>query len=252
HTLEHQVISGQGAPPARGYYLVVAVLLALTIGAMLAIPRFRSHPAEAQSAIASSEVTPSEPRSATTTAPLQVTPPDSAPAKPQPKTQAAQVEPKSAVPQSKQAPSQEPKQLSAPKHPKGELTAANTSPAALKSVVASAPFVPDREASIKAGAVTPGEVLNQVLPEVSNKSRSTIRGTVRTVIKVHVDTSGSVSAAEIASGGSRFFANAALDAAKQWDFAPAKVDGHAVPSEWLLHFDFTPGDTKVKPLPTKP
>src|SRR5262249_19000534 len=95
HTLEHQVISGQGAPPARGYYLVVAVLLALTIGAMLAIPRFRSHPAEAQSAIASSEVTPSEPRSATTTAPLQVTPPDSvsakpdsAPAKPQPKTQA--------------------------------------------------------------------------------------------------------------------------------------------------------------------
>src|SRR5262249_45168181 len=90
HTLEHQVISGQGAPPARGYYLVVAVLLALTIGAMLAIPRFRSHQAEAQSTIASSETTPTQPRSATTTAPLQVTPPAPAgvPEKSQPKTQA--------------------------------------------------------------------------------------------------------------------------------------------------------------------
>jgi TonB family protein len=93
---------------------------------------------------------------------------------------------------------------------------------------------------------------NQVLPEVSEKSRTTIHGTVRTVIKVHVDTAGSVSTAQIASGGSRFFANAALDAAKQWDFAPAKVDGHAVASEWLLHFDFTPTGTKVTPLPTKP
>src|SRR5262249_29295652 len=134
---------------------------------------------------------------------------------------------------------------------KTELSAANSAPASLKAPVSrtarvtAAPFVPDREASIKAGAVTPGEVLNQILPDVSSKSRNTIHGTVRTVIKVHVDTAGSVSAAEIASGGSRFFASAALDAAKQWDFAPAKVDGHAVPSEWLLHFDFTPSDTKV-------
>src|SRR5262249_4534856 len=126
---------------------------------------------------------------------------------------------------------------------KTELSAANSAPATLKSPVpratpvTAAPFVPDREASIKAGAVTPGEVLNRVLPEVCGQSRSSIHGTVRTVIKVHVDTAGSVLTAQIASGGSRFFANAALDAAKQWDFAPAKVDGHAVPSEWLLHFD---------------
>ena len=138
------------------------------------------------------------------------------------------------------------------------MRAANSAPASLKSAVPrsapvkAAPFVPDREASIKAGAVAPGEVLNQILPDISNKSRSTIHGTVRTVIKVHVDTAGSVSAAEIASGGSHFFAKAALDAARQWDFAPAKVDGHAVPSEWLLHFDFTPSDTKVTSLPTKP
>ena len=46
------------------------------------------------------------------------------------------------------------------------------------------------------------------------------------------------------------FATAALDAAKQWDFAPAKIDGHVVPSEWLLHFDFTPAGTKVTPLAT--
>src|SRR5262249_41706078 len=69
HTLEHQVISGQGAPPARGYYLVVAVLLALTIGAMLAIPRFRSHQAEAQSSFAPSDTTQHHPSRETTTAP---------------------------------------------------------------------------------------------------------------------------------------------------------------------------------------
>ena len=248
HALDHQVISGQQAP-ARGYYLVVAVILALTIGGMLAIPRFRGHQTEAQSTIASEPSQP-EPQSVTTTAPVTITPP--APPISQPKAQAPAEQKPAAAPQTKPAAAQASVQASVPKQSKGELSAANTSPASLKSAVSAAPFVPDREASIKAGAVTPGEVLNQILPDVSSKSRSTIRGTVRTVIKVRVDTAGSVSSAEIASGGSRFFAVAALDAAKQWDFAPAKVDGHAVPSEWLLHFDFTPSDTKVTSLPTKP
>src|SRR5262249_13036489 len=38
--LANQVIS-EPKSPARGYYILVAVILALTIGAMLAIPRFR-------------------------------------------------------------------------------------------------------------------------------------------------------------------------------------------------------------------
>jgi TonB family protein len=262
--LDNQVLSGP-RKPARGYYLLAAVLLALTVGAMLGIPRFRGHQAEAESTTASTSDQPGT-QSSTSPEASKIAPGVSADL--QPKPQPA-VEPKSAAPQhspyspttphSNPPSTEDSASATVSKQPvKTELSAANSAPASLKSPVPSsapvtaAPFVPDREASIKAGAVTPGEVLNQIVPDISSKSRNTIHGTVRTVIKVHVDTAGSVSAAEIASGGSRFFANAALDAAKQWDFAPAKVDGHPVPSEWLLHFDFTPSDTKVTSLPTKP
>jgi len=269
--LDNQVLSSP-RKPARGYYLFAAVVLALTVGAMLVIPRFRGHQAEAESTTASASDQPGT-QSSTSSEASKTAPGVSADS--QPKPQPA-VEPKSAAPQhspySPTTPHSNPPStedsasataskppVKADKQPfKTELSAANSAPASLKSPVPSsapvtaAPFVPDREASIKAGAVTPGEVLNQIVPDVSSKSRNTIHGMVRTVIKVHVDTAGSVSAAEIASGSSRFFANAALDAAKRWEFAPAKVDGHPVPSEWLLHFDFTPSDTKVTSLPTKP
>jgi TonB family protein len=262
--LDNQVLSGP-RKPARGYYLFAALVVALTIGAMLAIPRFRSHQAEAENTTASTSGEAGAQPATSADASKTATP---VPSDSQPKSEPS-VDPKSAVPShspyspttphSKVPSTEDSAAATAGKQPgKTELSAANSAPASLKSPlpgtapVTAPPFVPDREASIKAGAVTPGEVLNQVLPEVSEKSRTTIHGTVRTVIKVHVDTAGSVSTAQIASGGSRFFANAALDAAKQWDFAPAKVDGHAVASEWLLHFDFTPTGTKVTPLPTKP
>jgi TonB family protein len=100
--------------------------------------------------------------------------------------------------------------------------------------------------------VTQGEALNQVLPEVSDRSRSTIHGTVRVIIKVHVDSSGSVSGAEVASSPSKFFADSALQAARRWDFAPAKIGGQNVASDWLVRFDFTQSDTQVFPAQTKP
>ena len=98
-----------------------------------------------------------------------------------------------------------------------------------------------------------GEVLNQVLPEVSDKARSTIWGTVRVAVKVHVDPTGNVTGAELNSPGpSRFFADKALEAAKDWDFVPAKLDGHNVASEWIIRFHFTQSDTKVYPAETTP
>jgi TonB family protein len=272
--LDHQVIAGKKSP-GGGYYLVVAVVLALTIGALLVIPRFRSTQSDPGASIA-----PSEPsvQPSTSSTPTKSSP--GAPAKPQPKIEQKQSAPKSnqapqrsalePTPNPKQNVTQESKaaqqtadagKQSQQPPQKERLTSAAASPASLKSAVPrsdsprepeTAPFVADREASIKSGAITPGEALNQILPEISDKSRSTIHGTVRSVIKVHVNADGSVSLAEVASGPSKFFSSAALDAAKRWDFAPAKIDGHAVPSEWLLHFDFTQSDTKVTPLPTKP
>jgi TonB family protein len=103
------------------------------------------------------------------------------------------------------------------------------------------------------GSVAQGEVLNQVLPEVSSGALATIRGTVRVTVKLHVDAAGNISSAELFSPGpSKYFADQALQAAHRWDFAPAKVDGHAVPSDWLVRFEFTPSITKVHPTQSTP
>jgi TonB family protein len=93
-----------------------------------------------------------------------------------------------------------------------------------------------------------GEVLDQVLPEVSQKARDTIHGKVRVVVRVHVDPSGNVSAADLDSPSpSKFFADLALQAARRWEFQSPEADGHSLPSEWLLRFEFTPTDTQVFP-----
>ncbi len=98
-----------------------------------------------------------------------------------------------------------------------------------------------------------GEVLDQVLPDVSEKARATIHGKVRVSVKVHVDPSGGVSAAEFDSPGpSQFFADLALQAARKWAFTPPEVNGKSVASEWRLRFEFSPKDTKVTPTQTAP
>lgn len=98
-----------------------------------------------------------------------------------------------------------------------------------------------------------GEVLDQVLPDVSEKAKATIQGRVRVTVRVHVDPSGSVAGADLDSPGpSRYFADLALQAARKWAFSSPEVDGHSVPSEWLLRFEFTQKDTKVTPSQTAP
>jgi len=98
-----------------------------------------------------------------------------------------------------------------------------------------------------------GEVLDQVLPEVSDKARSTIHGTVRVAVRVHVDPAGNVASAELdAPGPSSFFADLALKAARRWEFTSPEVNGHSVPSEWLIHFHITSSGTKAIPTQTAP
>jgi TonB family protein len=84
-----------------------------------------------------------------------------------------------------------------------------------------------------------GQVVHQALPEVSQKARDTIYGKVRVSVKVSVDPSGKVTAAAFeAPGPSKYFADAALSAARRWTFAPAKSNGENVASQWLLRFEF--------------
>jgi TonB family protein len=98
-------------------------------------------------------------------------------------------------------------------------------------------------------------IVKQVLPDVPAKARDTIRGKVAVGILVKVDDAGSVLDAKNASpASSRFFSNLALQAARQWKFAPANPDRSAGTREWKLRFSFFPDPDRpvtVQVTPTR-
>ena len=102
-------------------------------------------------------------------------------------------------------------------------------------------------------SLTPGQVAQQVVPDVPKSARDTIRGTVRVGVRISVDSAGNVTEAELDSPGpSKYFAHLALEAAQQWTFEPPKVEGRSVLSDWLLRFQFTEQGTKVIPVQSDP
>jgi TonB family protein len=126
------------------------------------------------------------------------------------------------------------------------------------SVAASPPTIQQEVQSEVGGATTavdlvPGEVLQRVLPEVPQSARRTIQGTIIVSVRVSLDSSGAVTEAEFDSpGSSKYFARLALEAARAWKFAPPRVAGHNVLSDWILRFQFTKHATKVLPTQTAP
>jgi TonB family protein len=262
HTVENQLIAGRKAS-YRSYYILVAVLVTLTLGAMLAIPRLRDRQTEpdSTSAPAHPAVQPDAPLTPAKVKPPAVSSPEPAAPQKQASPQRSLPGPaqRSAVQPEQSSPQESVKAASEKQFIKKEKPSTDSEPAPAVAnpslSLRSEPVPADSSTSAAvapSGSVTQGEVLNQVLPEVSAKSRSTIHGTVRVVVKVHVDSSGGVTAVEPASTPSKFFGEAAVDAAKRWDFAPAKIADHSVASEWLLRFDFTQANTKVLPSQTKP
>jgi TonB family protein len=129
----------------------------------------------------------------------------------------------------------------------GRSTAQST-PSATPAPPASSP-----EFKASRSALGKGEPLDQVLPDVPGKALSTIQGTVRVVIKANVNASGRVSEAVLDNPGpSRYFADNALAAARQWEFSSPVMDGRSVPSEWLIRFEFTRDGVNAYPSQTKP
>lgn len=103
------------------------------------------------------------------------------------------------------------------------------------------------------GGLVQGQVFDEVLPDVPQKARDTIQGTVRVSVRVRVDPSGNVVGVTLDSPGpSKYFAGLALQAARRWSFWPAKVNGRNVPSEWILRFEFERTATKVHPVQAAP
>ena len=93
-----------------------------------------------------------------------------------------------------------------------------------------------------------GEVVYQVLPEISRQARDTIHGTVNINVKASVDTTGRVTDATLSSSGpSKYLAKLTLAAARRWEFRPPRAQGKDIPSKWLLRFDLTRSATTVHP-----
>ena len=107
--------------------------------------------------------------------------------------------------------------------------------------------------STSASSLTRGDVLDEVLPDAPAKARATIRGVVRVSVRVQVDPTGNVAAASLDSAGpSKYFADLALKAARNWQFASPEIGGHSAPSEWLIRFQFSPSGSKAFPKQTAP
>ena len=232
---------------SRSRFLLPLVIGALLFAAILTVPRLLPHRTDAKS-------------SATGVADK----PASHTAVPKPAESAESSKPK-AKPERESAVSQTAKSV-APAVPQAAHPAASaaasdslktTSEREQPSPAASSGATAASRETLKPGAPgiasTRGEVLDQVLPDVSQKARSTIHGKVRVSVKVHVDPAGGVSEAEFDSPGpSRFFADLALQAARKWAFTPPEVNGKSVVSEWRLRFEFTQRDTKAIPRQTAP
>jgi TonB family protein len=215
-------------------------LIALLVAAILTVPRLLTHRPEAQTAAAVSSEKPSSQ--------LAARKPAQSAAVSKPK--AASETTRSTAPAVAQA-NQKLAQPSAPESMKAtseKVQPPDRTPPPASSVVVDSV----RPASGGMGS-SRGEVLDQVLPDVSGKARATIHGKVRVSVMVHVDPSGGVSEAEFDSPGpSKFFADLAMQAARKWAFTPPEVNGKSVASEWRIRFEFTQKDTKVIPTQTTP
>jgi TonB family protein len=222
--------------------LLPALAGALLVIALLAIPKFfRQRPADPGSvAVVPSHTIPRAP--------------EARKSNPQQKAASSKKEPLAALP----APSA---QAPAPSSLKtaSEKKTVDRIPDSAASAPVPAPTASANIAAVSAGekpasgSGAHGEVLDQVLPQISDKARATIHGKVRVAVNVQVDAAGNVAQAELDSPGpSRFFADLALQAARRWEFSSPEVAGRSVPSSWQLRFEFTQDGTKVFPQQRTP
>jgi hypothetical protein len=97
-------------------------------------------------------------------------------------------------------------------------------------------------------AAAPGEILDQVMPTVSDHTKSTLRGRFMVNVRVRVDPAGKVVDSKLdLRGPSAYFAKRSMEAARQWKFRPS--DGEQT---WVLRFEFEKSGFKVTPSRVSP
>jgi TonB family protein len=210
-------------------YVVPVSAVLLVLVAIFALPRILGHRSDSSSSASTASAPAAEQQN-------PVEPPARREIRPAPKTSASQNSLKTAAGKK------------TPPPPQSSPVAAPT-PASVRTDT----FPPANAPSTSASARARGEVLDQVLPDVSAKALATIHGVVRVAVRVHVDPTGNVSEAALDSHGpSKYFADLALQAARRWQFASPEVGGHSAPSEWLIRFHFSPSGSKAIPTQTAP
>jgi TonB family protein len=141
--------------------------------------------------------------------------------------------------------------------PASDSVAAENPPAsgALPALAVLRSTSPSSAATAKPAASTlaRGEVLDQVLPTGNAKAMASIQGTFHVTARVQVDTSGKVTDATLEDPGpSKYFAHLTEKAARLWQFSSPESDGHSVPSEWLIRFDFSSSGVHAIPTQARP
>jgi TonB family protein len=110
------------------------------------------------------------------------------------------------------------------------------------------PSAPSRGETKGSPSVAGGGVVHEVIPDVPQSAKNTIRGTIKISVQVQVDPSGQVSSARLKSSGpSRYFAERALKAAQQWKFSPPETSGEPTSSAWLIQFRFKRSGIQASP-----
>jgi hypothetical protein len=88
----------------------------------------------------------------------------------------------------------------------------------------------------------PPTPLHEATPHLSARERAAVTDPVLVNVRVYVTKEGKVEFAEVQSGARHRteLANAAIYAARHWDFTPAHIGEERVPGEVILHFRFAP------------
>jgi len=213
-------------------YVVPLMAAVLVIVAVLALPRILGHRPDSSSSAATTPAQPAEPS--------------------KPVEQPVRRESPSELKPSAPSTTRNSPMAAAEKKPRAQP--------ARSPVVAPSPasvrvdtFPSANSPSTSASSLTRGDVLDEVLPDAPAKARATIRGVVRVSVRVQVDPTGNVAEAALDSAGpSKYFADLALKAARNWQFASPEIGGHSAPSEWLIRFQFSPSGSKAFPKQTAP
>jgi TonB family protein len=121
------------------------------------------------------------------------------------------------------------------------------------SIAADTPESQSPETRTPKASPAEGAVAQRVMPDAPQFARNTIHGRFQVGVRVAVDPQGNVSNAGFESAGpSKYFANRALEAARQWKFKPPQNDGRPASSVWILQFHFTRAAIDVTPVEVSP